>query len=179
MEIIIVIISASLSGYLSYKLTQHKEKQTYTKERYEKVIAPIFFMLEPYLYCSEINSDILSVISSICDLVLSNRLYISGKLLDCASYCRDELIKNNKITKDLFYSFCSIIIIEYDHCCKLLGIQKRTISYKHRYHQIHPDKTYVVNEVIKYFCYLCVFIVFFTLTLFIYQLISTILKLLL
>lgn len=178
MDIIVAIISGILSGFLSYKLLKHQEKQAYTKEKYEKVVAPSFFMLEPHLYSKEINSDVLSIVSSVCDLILSNRIYISGRLLNCASFCQDELNKNNKLSEDSFNTFCSIISIEYDKCCKSLGIPKRTFSYKLRNHQIHPEKTIVLNEIVKYVTYICAFITFVTVGILIFHVLSTFAKLL-
>lgn len=175
-DLLVALLTGVITGYFSYKLLIHKERNTYTKDKYENVIFPIFQLIEPYLYSKEITPEIISIVSEICICVTKNRMYINGFLLENIDFCKKELDSDKSISQKTFIELCSIISIEYDKSCKKLGISKRSLAYKLNNNQLHPDKRTVLNSVINGTIWFCVLICILSIGYLIFQLITSILN---
>lgn len=175
-EIAAALLTGIMGGYFSHKLLIHKERNTYTKEKYENVIFPIFEIIESYLYSKEITSEINSAVQQICHIVINNRKYINGLLLENIDVCLNQLKDDNSITNNSFTNLCSIISVEYDKSCKKLGISKRTFAYKFNNNQLHPDKITILNYIVYATLYICIFMCAISLGYMLFQFITTILK---
>lgn len=149
-ELIATIIGSLIAATVSYNLFKRTKKDTYIKERYEQVIFPIFVLIEPYLYSKTIDEKVISVVSEICDIVFLKRMYIGGYLLEQIDLCKKEINSPSGLSKTQFTYLCSRISIEYDKCCKELGVKKRSFAYKMSNSQLHPNKVTALNEFVKY-----------------------------
>lgn len=161
---IIASVIAFINGYIVIK---SKRNDTYAKDRYEKAILPAFILIEPFLY-NDIDDQIYIVIEKLYRLVMENRIYISGKLLDIADYCYKKQL-SNELQQENFDLLCLTISKEYDKSCKQLGIPLRTFMYKRRNKQYSSSSLQMQNylnnlfaKIILYISVLCtVFITFY------------------
>lgn len=122
------------SIYFFKMTTKHK----ITKERYEKLIFPMFNALEPVLF-KEKNAEIFQTL-----LILynQNKHLAGGRITYIMYHC------NNNFSNDNFISLCKVISSELDDCCNILGIKKRTIFYRLDRSQ-YKGKTMLVLYVIS------------------------------
>lgn len=177
-ETFTALITGLITGYFSLKLTIHKDKNTYTKEKYENLIFPIFILLEPYLYSKEITPEINNIVKLIYEHFQKNRMYENGRLLEILNNCFTDIDSKQTVSLNNFTRLCSIISVMYDTSCKKLGVSKRTFVYKLNNNQIHPDKITIINQAGKLTGYLAVAVIIFSLMNMMIILISQILKLL-
>ncbi len=110
---------ASIITWLIFKKDSNK---TYLKERYEKVIFPIFSLLEPHLYKKEITDEIVSLVEQCKKIIEDNKMIAGGKIFYV--FCLHVL------NKDTFQDMSRFIDKEYDVCCSALGIPLRPLDYK-------------------------------------------------
>lgn len=89
-------------------------------ERYEKLIFPLFNLLEPHLY-QKLNTEILE---EVLVLIEKNKSYADGKLLSIYYYCKKQPSDKN------FLSLCTYIDHAYDTYCKKLKLKPRSLYYK-------------------------------------------------
>lgn len=110
-----------VSILLTWIIFNRENDKTYLKERYEKVIFPIFSLLENHLYQKNIDSELKTALDT-CKIVIEQNKYIAGgKLIDL--FKRPYTLEN-------FQEISSLIDKEYDTCCSKLGIPLRSIDNK-------------------------------------------------
>lgn len=113
--IVSLIVSTITAVYV-----MHAETRTpLIKARHEKLIAPLFFLIEPYLYNKESPDNLFEILY----IIESNRDIADGKLLECYYWC-------SKAQKNSFYDLCKYADKLYDKSCKRLKLKCRTISYR-------------------------------------------------
>lgn len=149
-NLFVSLLTSVLGAIFSIHLYKNKLHNSYLKETYETVIFPSFEMIEPYLYSQEIDDEVNAITMQICNLLQSNRMYISHKLWKIVYFCENDLKKHGKVTKAHFISLCSILSIEYDKCCKRLGLGPRSLEYKLSRHQFHPDKLTIIDYLFNF-----------------------------
>lgn len=93
---------------------------SFTKERHEKLIFPLFDTLEPILYQ---NLDV-EILSKALKIIEINKSLADGKLLSVYYYCTVNPNVDN------FNSLCSYIDKAYDKSCRRLQLKTRTIEYR-------------------------------------------------
>lgn len=93
---------------------------SFARERHDKLISPLFSMLEPILY-QEPDPKILR---NAIKLIDSKRNLVDGKLLS-VSY---SFKKYNSV--ETFKSLCLYIDLAYDKSCLILGLKLRPIEYR-------------------------------------------------
>lgn len=112
---------ALISVLLAWKTSSKEYNKIYLKERYEKVIFPMFSIMENHLYKKDIDDEVLNALND-CKLIIEkNRMIVGGKLL---------YVFSCPYTKDNFQVLSKLIEKEYDYCCSALGIPLRTLDYK-------------------------------------------------
>lgn len=115
------LLSIIIGAIVSWKIFKREPSRTYTKERYEKVIYPLFKALEDYLFAKKITPKIESIIL-ICQMIVQeNQMIAGGKLIDIFSH---------QITVENFYAISLEVDKQYDKACKQLGIPVRSYFYK-------------------------------------------------
>ena len=72
--LIVSILSIISTIILSWTLFKKENNKTYLKERYEKVIFPIFNILEYHLYRKEISSEIKIAVEKCQTIIEDNKL---------------------------------------------------------------------------------------------------------
>ena len=114
---------ALLSSYITWHLYRKEADKTYLKERFEKVIYPVFNLMDPYLYKKEIDSDTIKAFQECKVIVEEHRMIAGGKLL---------FLFHDNLNETVLSDFSKYIDKEYDTCCSALGIPLRPMEYKIR-----------------------------------------------
>lgn len=111
-----VLITAILSIYLFKAETS----TSFIRERYDKLIFPLFDLIEPFLFhkCPE---DIME--KALC-IIEENKSLADGTLLEVFYYCKQKPSPKN------FRNLCIYIDRTYDKFCRCLGLRKRPMSYR-------------------------------------------------
>lgn len=98
---------------------------SFVRERYEKLIFPLFNLLEPVLYQKVQSVDLKNALQ----IIELNKSLADGKLLELYYYCSQNLTQQN------FNQLCSYIDKLYDNSCRRLGLKTRSFSYRIARHQ--------------------------------------------
>lgn len=91
----------------------------YSRERHEKLIAPLFILLEPKLY-KKYDKVLVEQAMNIID---ENICFADGALLNIRAGCR-------KHPEETFTELCHYIDNAYDHSCRKLKLKTRTLLYR-------------------------------------------------
>lgn len=98
-----------------------KESSTgFIRERHDKLIFPLFDLLEPVLY-QDVSPDILKAALKIIE---DNKNIADGKLLELFYSCSHHPSKEN------LRNLCSYVDRMYDKSCWRLGLKLRSITYR-------------------------------------------------
>lgn len=113
-------IAVSLSVIASLYIFWRTPKYSNIKERYEKVVFPLFSLMEPYLFkdCST------APINEAVELIKSNAVYAGSRLNEWAYYLSNPTNQYN------YNLFCKQIYREYDSCSFILGLKMHSLSYR-------------------------------------------------
>lgn len=95
-------------------------KYQLVKERYNKLIFPLFSLIEPHLF-RPVQKDILDQITA---MVSKNKSLSDGKLNELIYWCEQELTQKN------YNALCQYINSIYDSSCLRLGLKRRSIGYR-------------------------------------------------
>lgn len=93
---------------------------SFSRERHDKLIFPLFDLLEPILY-QQPQSDVLE---KALQIINNNRNFADGKLLEICYFCT----KNPSVEN--FKSLCSYVDKAYDKSCRKLGLKTRGLTYR-------------------------------------------------
>lgn len=121
----------------------------YAKEKHEKLIFPLFDLVEPFLY--QQANDVLW--EKIFNVIEKNKSFADGTLISLLYYCKKQPNHQN------FISLCTYIDRAYDKSCKRLKLKRRSIEYRINRNQ-YKNKIY-------FFLFIVCGALFFTLCLFI------------
>ncbi len=130
---IIVTVVASLYIF------KNETSISFIRERHDKLISPLFNLLEPTLY-KPIQPDI---IEKALDIIDANKNLSDGKLLEIYYFCTINPSQGN------FNSLCSYIDKSYDKSCRKLGLKTRSLLYRISREQ-YKSKIYLVLFIIVY-----------------------------
>lgn len=156
----IVSLTTTISTViLSWILFKKEHNKTYLKERYEKLIFPIFNILEDHLYKKEITPEIKKAVEECKNIINKNKLIAGGKL---------TFVFFLPLNSASFWDISKLIDKEYDECCSALGIPLRPLDKK--IYTFHTRNIRIlVLWVIKYFIPLFLFILSLTSVVLIFQ----------
>lgn len=112
---------------------------SFAKERHEKLIFPLFNILEPVLYQNPDNQ----ILDKALKLIDENKNLADGKLLELAYYCSIETSLEN------FKALCSYSSHAYDRSCRKLGLKTRSLSYRYARKQF-KDKWGIFLFILSY-----------------------------
>lgn len=113
--IIIIFILISLA------FTRNDKSYEYKHERFKKMVSPLFFMLEPFLYKTTIPKE---EFNKIILFVEQNRYYADGTLWDCVDRCRNNPTPTN------FIQLCRCVDRLYDRYSISLSLKLRPAIYR-------------------------------------------------
>lgn len=113
---------------------------SYIKERHEKLIFPIFNLLEPVLY-QQANDDIWNRVFSIIE---ENKSFVDGRLLRIYYYCKIKPSNEN------FISLCSYVDRAYDKSCRAQKLKRRSIEYR-IFRKQYKSKAYLIFYLLSIF----------------------------
>lgn len=103
------------------------------KERHEKLLFPLFDVLEPILFQEPDKKQLNDALK----IIENNKHLADGKLLELYYYCSQNLTKNN------FISLCTYVDKAYDHSCRKLKLKTRSMNYRINRHQ-YKSRLYLV-----------------------------------
>lgn len=103
------------------------------RDRHDKLISPLFDLLEPILY-KKYTDDILNDALQIID---QNKNLADGRLLEISYWC------SKAPSQHRFMQLCSYIDRMYDKSCRKLGLKTRRMTYRIDRHQ-YKNRGYLV-----------------------------------
>jgi len=118
---------------------------SYLQERHEKLIFPLFDLLEPTLY-QKVNDA--SIWNKIFDLIEQNKSMADGKLLHIYYYCKHNPSDEN------FMSLCSYADHAYDKSCRSLKLKRRSIEYRINRNQYKSKGYFIFYLIISTFVFM-------------------------
>ncbi|HCI18410.1 MAG TPA: hypothetical protein DFH32_07325 [Lachnospiraceae bacterium] len=121
LNFVAVIISALISVYIS----KGSITSQFIKERHDKLIFPIFNLLEPILYT---KCDT-AILHKVLKIIEANKNLADGRLIELSYCCA---INPNNIN---FMDLCAYIDSAYDKSCKKIGLKTRSFPYRFVRHQ--------------------------------------------
>jgi hypothetical protein len=113
-------IIAVLTLFLSFIIFRSQSASTIRRERHDKLICPLFFLLEPVLY-KEPDKETMEQVYAVID---ANPNLVDGKLHALEYYCKSSL------TRESFIKLCSYVNFQYDLSCHRLHLRTRGITYR-------------------------------------------------
>jgi hypothetical protein len=128
-----------LTAIISLYIFKNETSISFVKERHDKLLFPLFNLLEPILY-QKLNMGTLSNAFSI---ISANKNLADGKLLEVYYNCY------HFPSQKTFNALCRYIDLEYDKSCKKLGLKKRGFFYRNSRHQ-YKNKLLFVTDFIGY-----------------------------
>ena len=114
-------IGAWIATVVSLYIFKADTPFSYLQERHEKLIFPLFDLLEPTLYKKVTD---VSIWNKIFVLIEQNKSMADGKLLQIYYYCKKTPSNEN------FVDLCSYIDRAYDKSCRSLKLKRRSIEYR-------------------------------------------------
>lgn len=117
---LLALILTPLFTTLITRIFSRKTPGIYERERYEKVVFPVFDKLEPILYKRKLTREDLLIIEECRKLVFSHRQIAGGRMLHCFSLPAETM----------FRRVSRIVDSEFDLCAKKLGLSKRPTDYR-------------------------------------------------
>lgn len=121
LTILISLSSVITTIIIAIYVFKKEPSKTYIKERYEKVIFPIYIAFEPFLYSRNITEPIKKAYEQCQAIINNNKMIAGGNLL---------FLFDIPLDKYTVYRISREIDKEYDKSCKKLGIQKRSLNYR-------------------------------------------------
>lgn len=115
-----VIITLLMPVISAVYLSKSERFFVFNRERHDKLIAPLFFSLEPFLY-KEPSKEIVDKLNYI---TTQNRNFADGKLCALLYYCKKSLSKKS------YNELCQYIDKLYDKSCRKLHLKRRPYSYR-------------------------------------------------
>lgn len=143
----LAIISVLFTVGSAIWLSKSEKNFMLNKERHDKLIAPLFFALEPHLY-RKAEGYIIDKAVLITD---RNRNLADGKLLALLYDCKESPSPKS------FIELCSYIDKEYDNSCRRLHLKRRPYSYRVDRRQYRNKRSLVLNTIKYSFFYIILF----------------------
>lgn len=135
----LAIVAAIIAFFATFGTFIAQKNFVLKKERYDKLIAPLFFTLEPYLYRE--SEDY--IIDKAVHIISQNISLADGKLLALLYECKENPSQKS------FIRLCSYVDEEYDNSCRSLRLKRRPYSYRIARHQ-YLHKWILIKNMIKY-----------------------------
>ncbi len=135
---------------VSLYIFKHENSYSFVRERHDKIIFPLFNLLEPFLY-HDVPKETLE---SALQIIESNKNLIDGKLLGVSYFCAKNPSRNN--LNELF----SYVDRAYDKSCRKLGLKTRTFSYRFSRKQYKNVTSIILHMVVYTLFGLIVFAIF-------------------
>ena len=113
-------IGVLLTTILSIYIFRVETSTPFIRERYDKLIFPLFDLIEPFLFqkCPE------DTLEKALSIIEENKSLADGKLLEIFYYCKKNPSSNN------FRNLCIYIDETYDRFCRSLGLKRRSMFYR-------------------------------------------------
>lgn len=113
-------IAALISLLVTIYIFRITPKYQLVRERYDKLIYPVFNKIEPFLFKQVPTVELESVIT----IIEENMNLAGGRLDEILYYLKTDANQEN------FNALCRYISNEYDKACSRLGLKQRSITYR-------------------------------------------------
>ncbi|MCI7492124.1 MAG: hypothetical protein MSA91_04935 [Lachnobacterium sp.] len=123
----------------SVYILKSETSMSFTKQRYEKLIFPLFNILEPVLY----QTPDKQILDKALKLIDENKNLADGKLIERAYFCSINPSLEN------FKALCSYSNYAYDRSCRKLGLKTRSLLYRYTRKQF-KNKLGIVLFILRY-----------------------------
>ncbi len=123
----------------SIYIFKNENSISFTKERYEKLIFPLFNLLEPILF----QEPEKTILDKALKLIDENKNLADGKLIELSYYCSEQPSLEN------FKDLCSYSNKAYDRACRKLGLKTRSLFYRYKRNQF-KNKLGIILFVLSY-----------------------------
>lgn len=153
-------IGILFTAIISLYIFKSDDSKTFTRERHDKLIFPLFNLLEPTLY-QDFQIDILNAASKIIE---TNKNLADGDLLNI------HYLISKSPSKDTFIKLCAYVDKSYDKSCRKLGLKTRSATYRilrHQYKGIFQLLIYLSTYLIMSLFVAFLFMLFFLYAIFI------------
>ena len=136
-------IAAIIVGYISVILYNRTIKFSAKKDLFFNIYAPIFKILEEYLY-KDISLQTLELIINNIEIITCDKPYLPPKFNESLILLKQSC-KNDSFDNERYIIFCIHIEKNYDKLCKKLGLPIRNIEYKLYKKQFSSNKKYIFH----------------------------------
>lgn len=137
-----ILLTALVSIYIFKK----ESSSAFTRERHDKLIFPLFNLLEPVLY-QNASPDILS---SALKIIEDNKNIADGKLLELFYFYSHHPSQEN------FQQLCTYADRMYDKSCWKLGLKLRSVAYRINRKQYNNKITLILCIIFYAFISFCI-----------------------
>lgn len=159
LPIIATFLNIGLTVFLTFHMFKKEPTKTYIKERYEKVIFPVYEIFEKHFYSKNVDKEISKAYQACKSLIEKNRVLSGGKLY---------YVFLQPLSKDHIITVSTLLISEYDKSCKQLGIPPLDFSYKMSLLKKAPNHILIkIRHILKQYIPLILFVIILYLVIFI------------
>lgn len=155
------IANIVITVFIAIYLFKKEPSKTYIKERYEKVVSPLYFTFEPFLYNKSMPRELLLAYKKCQSIVNENKNIAGGKYL---------FLFNRPLDVYTLTWISREIDKDFDKSCKSLGLPKRTLQYK-VYLIKNAPKRYLIELTLFSYLPLIIFIAILFLAIFLIRVI--------
>lgn len=134
----ITIIPTYLSIFITIYTFKNGRKYQFIRERYEKLIFPLFSFIEPDLF-SKKHADCTKI-----KKIIDASPALAGSRLNELFY-----YYQNYPTQKTYNKLCTYINREYDKCCFILGLKRRSTLYRLNRQQYKTIFMFVVFAIVN------------------------------
>lgn len=118
-------IAVSLSVIASLYIFWRTPKYSNIRARYDKLIFPLFQLIEPYLFTDYSKVPITDIV----DFIEQNAVFAGSRINECTFYLKENCNQYN------FNRLCHWIYFEYNSSSFILGLRVHSMSYRLNRHQ--------------------------------------------
>lgn len=134
-----------LSVFASFYIFKSTRKTTLEHERYHSLIFPLFELLEPYLFKEKNDAIFRKALS----LIRTKKSLLGGKLMPLVYW------NDNDPSDENFKTLCSLVNSEFDRSCTMLGLKKRSMSYRFNHDQYRTKLSLLAHMLVFIATQLC------------------------
>lgn len=138
---------------LSIYTYRNAKRQTLERERYDKLIFPLFDLLEPHLFTSY-NAEIMQ---KAVDIMRSAKPLLGGRLMNVLYLCESTP------GEEAFSKLCAVTNSELDRVSRIIALERRDFYYRINRRQFRTKLAFVAYIVTSCLFLLVCFVFFITL----------------
>ena len=120
-------LASGALGLVVYMLTV---RNSFARERYERLIAPLFFILEPHLY-RDFSTEARTALGEAIEVYVQYRPFAGARLMQAFALCESA----DLCAGEAFRILCRTVDRSFDFSSLCFGLPLRSIAYRINYRQ--------------------------------------------